>query len=82
MALGTHISGHLDSLTALARQVGKLSKEVARLKTIVSNDTLKAKGYHLEVRPDADPPGLYIIKPNQDPDHRSTHGEHATFICP
>lgn len=81
MGLSTHVSGHLDSLTALVRQVSKLSSEVAKLRAIVSNDTLKAKGYHLEFRPDADPPGLYIIKPNQDND-RSTHGEHATFISP
>ncbi len=78
MALGTHISGHLDSLTALVRQVSKLSSEVARLKRVVSNDTLKAKGYHLEVRPDAEPPGLYIIKRGNN---GSAH-EDATFICP
>lgn len=84
MGLSTHVSGHTDNLTALVRQVSKLSSEVTKLKTAMSNDVLKAKGYHLEVRPDADPPGLYVVKPNQENDinDRSTHGEQSTFICP
>lgn len=82
MALSTHVSGHVDKLTALVRQVGKLSIEVARLQRIVRNDALVARGYHLEIRPDADPPGLYIVKPNPTDESGNRNGEEATHICP
>lgn len=80
MGINSHIAGHTDPLGRLVAQVSKLSAEVATLKRVVGSDALKVRGYHLEVRPEAEPAGLYIVKTNHE--DRSTHGEEATFICP
>lgn len=83
MARNTHISGHTDRISGLVRHITELAREVRRLRTIVMRDALTAHGYRLEHRPEANPPGLYIVNTNW----RQQHGEEeaddgARFLCP
>jgi hypothetical protein len=78
MARNTHVSGHVDRISGLVRTIAALSKEVALLRRIVTRDALLAPGYRLEVRPEADPPGLYIVNTRSGTDGE----EEARFLCP
>lgn len=86
MARNQHVSGHADRLAGFARSVSALAREVARLRTVLMRDALIAPGYRLEHRPDADPPGLYIVNTRSHHDEGNAEvasdQDTARFLCP